>query len=74
MDYPGLNKSFQDRYFNKIEIGFRLPGELFLPEVWEKIQAEKQKNAEILPLIDDKRAPGLDGICVATDDERIRAG
>ena len=52
MDRADLYKSFQDRYLNKLEIGFRLPGEFPLPEVWQEIQQERQvKGGE----------PGLEG-------------
>jgi len=54
MDTAGLYKSFQDRYLNKIEIGFRLPGEFPLPEVWQEIQKERRSKAEPLALKDEK--------------------
>ncbi len=54
MEYANLYKSFQDRYLNKIEIGFRLPGELNLSEVWQKIQGERKARGEHLDLRDEK--------------------
>lgn len=54
MDYATLYKSFQDRYLNKIEIGFRLPGELNLSEVWQEIQTERKARGEVLDLRDEK--------------------
>jgi Fic family protein len=54
MDRAVLYKSFQDRYLNKIEIGFRLPGEFPLPEVWQEIQEERRSKAEPLALKDEK--------------------
>jgi Fic family protein len=54
MDRANLYKSFQDRYLNKIEIGFRLPGEISLAEAWEKIQAERRGRAESLTLLDEQ--------------------
>jgi Fic family protein len=54
MDRDDLYKSFQDRYLNKIEIGFRLPGEFPLLEVWQKIQKERRSKAENLALQDEK--------------------
>lgn len=54
MDRASLYKSFQDRYLNKIEIGFRLPGEFSLPEVWQEIQKERRSKAEPLTLMDEK--------------------
>ncbi|MDD2903347.1 MAG: Fic family protein [Syntrophales bacterium] len=54
MDRAGLYKSFQDRYLNKIEIGFRLPGAFSLPEVWQEIQNERRSKAEPLALQDEK--------------------
>lgn len=54
MERAGLYKSFQDRYLNKIEIGFRLPGEFSLPEVWQEIQKERRSKAEPLTLMDEK--------------------
>lgn len=54
MDYANLYKSFQDRYLNRIEIGFRLPGELNLSEVWQKIQIERKARGEVLDLRDEK--------------------
>jgi len=54
MDRANLYKSFQDRYLNKIEIGFRLPGEFPLPEVWQEIQQERKSKAETLALKDEK--------------------
>jgi Fic family protein len=54
MDRAGLYKSFQDRYLNKIEIGFRLPGEFPLIEVWQEIQEERRSKADPLALKDEK--------------------
>ncbi len=54
MDRAGLYKSFQDRYLNKIEIGFRLPSEFSLPEIWQEIQKERRSKAEPLSLRDEK--------------------
>lgn len=54
MDRVGLYKSFQDRYLNKIEIGFRLPSEFSLPEIWQEIQTERRSKAEPLALRDEK--------------------
>jgi Fic family protein len=54
MDRAVLYKSFQDRYLNKLEIGFRLPGEFPLPEVWQEIQKERRSKAEPLALRDEK--------------------
>jgi len=54
MEYVKLYKSFQDRYLNKIEIGFRLPGELNLSEVWQEIQEERKGRGEVLDLQDEK--------------------
>ncbi|MEJ2672956.1 MAG: Fic family protein [Deltaproteobacteria bacterium] len=54
MDYATLYKSFQDRYLNKIEIGFRLPSELNLSEVWQEIQKERKSRGEVLDLLDEK--------------------
>jgi len=54
MDIADLYKSFQDRYLNKLEIGFRLPGEFSLPEVWQEIQKERKSKAENLALKDEK--------------------
>lgn len=54
MEYAKLYKSFQDRYLNKIEVGFRLPGELNLSEVWQEIQNERKARGEILELQDEK--------------------
>jgi len=54
MDRAALYKSFQDRYLNKIEIGFRLPGEFPLPEVWQEIHKERRSKAENLALKDEK--------------------
>jgi Fic family protein len=54
MAYAMLYKSFQDRYLNKIEIGFRLPGEFNLSEVWQEIQEERKARGEILDLKDEK--------------------
>ena len=54
MDYATLYKSFQDRYLNKIEIGFRLPGELNLSEIWQEIQTERKARGEVLGLRDEK--------------------
>jgi Fic family protein len=54
MDRAGLYKSFQDRYLNKIEIGFRLPSEFSLPEIWQEIQTERRSKAEPLALRDEK--------------------
>ena len=53
MDRASLYKSFQDRYLNKIEIGFRLPGDLPLPEVWGEIQAARRSKAETMALRDE---------------------
>lgn len=53
MEYAKLYKSFQDKYLNKIEIGYRLPSELPLSEIWEKIQSERRDHAEELPLLDE---------------------
>jgi len=53
MGYDGLYKSFQDRYLNKIEIGYRLPGDLSLAEVWKRVQADRENRSEALPLIDE---------------------
>jgi len=49
-----LYKSFQDRYLNKIEIGFRLPSEFSLPEIWQEILKERRSKAEPLALRDEK--------------------
>jgi Fic family protein len=54
MDRADLYKLFQDRYLNKIEIGFRLPGEFSLPTVWQEIQQERISKAEVLALRDEK--------------------
>lgn len=54
MDRADLYKSFQDRYLNKLEIGFRLPGKFPLPEVWQEIQKERRSKAENLALKDEK--------------------
>ncbi|MCK9378123.1 MAG: Fic family protein [Syntrophobacterales bacterium] len=54
MGYATLYKSFQDRYLNRIEIGFRLPGELNLSEVWQEIQRERKARGEVLDLRDEK--------------------
>jgi len=54
VDRAVLYKSFQDRYLNKIEIGFRLPGEFSLPEVWQEVQEERRSKAEPLALKDEK--------------------
>ena len=54
MDRANLYKSFQDRYLNKIEIGFRLPGKISLAEAWEEIQAERRGRARVLTLLDGK--------------------
>jgi Fic family protein len=54
MDRATLYKSFQDRYLNKLEIGFRLPGEFPLPEVWQEIHKERRLKAENLALKDEK--------------------
>ena len=54
MESAKLYKSFQDRYLNKTEIGFRLPGELNLSEVWQEIQEERKARGEILALKDEK--------------------
>jgi Fic family protein len=53
MEYADLYKSFQDRYLNKIDIGFRLPGELKLSEVWQEIQKERKARGEVLDLRDE---------------------
>ncbi len=57
MEYAKLYKSIQDRYLNKIEIGFRLPGELNLSEVWQEIQEERKARGEVLALKDEKGIP-----------------
>jgi len=57
MESAKLYKSFQDRYLNKSEIGFRLPGELNLSEVWEEIQEERKARGEILALKDETGIP-----------------
>lgn len=54
MDYNDMYKSFQDRYLNKPEIGFRLSGEISLAEAWEKIQDERRARAEALTLLDER--------------------
>jgi len=54
MKYADLYKSFQDRYLNKIEIGFRLPGELNLSEIWQEIQRDRKSRREVLDLRDEK--------------------
>jgi Fic family protein len=54
VDYAALYKSFQDRYLNKVEVGFRLPGELNLSEVWQEIQKDRQSRGEVLNLPDEK--------------------
>ncbi len=54
MDYATLYKSFQDRYLNRVEIGFRLPGELNLSEVWQEIQKDRKSHGEVLDLQDEK--------------------
>ncbi|MFA5183868.1 MAG: Fic family protein, partial [Syntrophales bacterium] len=54
MNYVSLHKSFQDRYLNRVEIGFRLPGELNLSEVWQEIQRERKARGEVLDLRDEK--------------------
>jgi Fic family protein len=54
MEISNLYKSFQDRYLNKFEIGFRLPGELSLEEVWERILSERRERGEVLPLLDEQ--------------------
>ncbi len=54
MEYANLYKSFQDRYLNKVEIGFRLPGELNLPEVWQEIQKDRKSHGEVIDLQDEK--------------------
>jgi Fic family protein len=54
MEYANLYKSFQDRYLNKIEIGFRLPSELNLSEVWQEIQKDRKSRGEALDLQDEK--------------------
>jgi Fic family protein len=54
MDRAVLYKSFQDRYLNKVEIGFRLSGEFSLPEVWQEIQEARKAKAESLALRDEK--------------------
>jgi Fic family protein len=54
MEYANLYKSFQDRYLNKIEIGFRLPGELNLLEVWREIQEDRKSRGEVLDLQDER--------------------
>lgn len=54
MNIANLYKSFHDRYLNKIEIGFRLPGEIPLPEVWQEIQKERRSKAETITLRDEK--------------------
>ncbi len=54
MDRANLYKSFLDRYLNKIEVGFRLPGEFSLPTVWQEIQQERRSKAEVLALRDEK--------------------
>lgn len=53
MEITRLHKSFQDRYLNKLEIGFRLPGDLNLEDVWEKVLAARRASAEVLPLLDE---------------------
>jgi len=53
MDYANLYKSFQDRYLNRIEIGFRLSGDLNLSEVWQEIQKERKARGEVLDLRDE---------------------
>ena len=54
MEYANLYKSFQDRYLNKVEIGFRLPGELNFPEVWQEIQKDRKSHGEVIDLQDEK--------------------
>jgi Fic family protein len=54
MDYEALYKSFQDRYLNKIEIGYRLPGEISLEATWEHILADRKGRGETLTLLDEQ--------------------
>jgi len=54
MGYGSLYKSYQDRYLNKIEIGYRLPADLSLGEVWEKIVADRKGRGETLTLRDEQ--------------------
>jgi Fic family protein len=54
MDYSESYKSFQDRYLNKIEIGYRLPGGISLEETWEKIVDDRKGRGETLALRDEQ--------------------
>lgn len=49
-----LLKQYTENYFNKVEVGYRLPPELKLEEFWEKLLAYRKQNAKVVPLKDQK--------------------
>jgi Fic family protein len=54
MPYADLIKSFKQKYFNKLDIGYRLPSDFSLEKVWTEILEERKKHSETLPLLDEK--------------------
>lgn len=49
-----LIKTYCERYLNKIEIGYRLPGEIKLEEFWDKLMEARKKSAERIGLKDQQ--------------------
>ena len=47
-----LFKKYCENYLNKLEIGYRLPGEIKLDEFWQRLLIYRQQKAEKIPLID----------------------
>jgi len=49
-----LIKEYLEKYLNKIEIGYRLPGEINLDQFWENLQKAREQGAERIALKDQK--------------------
>ncbi|MFH2034419.1 MAG: Fic family protein [Candidatus Margulisiibacteriota bacterium] len=50
-----LIRTYTEKYLNKNEIGFRLPGTIDLEEFWSHLQEARKKDAESIPLKDQKQ-------------------
>lgn len=49
-----LINTYLEKYLNKVEIGYRLPGEINLEQFWTKLQEVRREKAEKIELKDQK--------------------
>lgn len=50
-----INKLTIENYFTKEEIGYRIPNNLSLEDVWRDVQAHRKKRPEIMPFEDQEK-------------------